>query len=373
MEYISAIKTYLKEHKKIVKFGLIGIGAIILIIVGVIVYRAIFGFNYSYDRLEVLMETAAKSYYRKNELPQEEGGEASVSLNTLIQEEYLKPLDKLTNDTTCTGEVKVKKNGKYYLYTPYLSCSTNYQTKSLVEVITAEENIVTEGNGLYQIEDEYVFRGEYVNNYVKFVGTTWRIIKIDSNGNIKLIKEDPESNLYYWDNRYNLEAERPYGINEYEVSRMHETIVDLYDNAKMFRKGKDVERIHMMAVPTCVAKRMPDNLALHEDQECSETYNKDFFTLISPVDLMRASIDEECTQLDSKTCRNYNYLANIIGSTWTNTVSGENTYEVYFVTRESVVTANANERKNIQLVVYFSGNELYEDGSGTLSDPYVLR
>ena len=43
-------------------------------------------------------------------------------------------------------------------------------------------------DGLYELEDEYVFRGNNVNNYVKYEGKDWRILSIDKNDySMKLI------------------------------------------------------------------------------------------------------------------------------------------------------------------------------------------
>ena len=58
-----------------------------------------------------------------------------------------------------------------------------------LENIIANEKIVTSGYGLYAVNGNYVYRGELVNNYVKFGKTLWRIVKITSNNNIVLISD----------------------------------------------------------------------------------------------------------------------------------------------------------------------------------------
>ena len=52
-----------------------------------------------------------------------------------------------------------------------------------------------EENGLYKYTDDdgtttYAFRGTDINNYVTFAGETWRIIRIQEDGTVKLIKEN---------------------------------------------------------------------------------------------------------------------------------------------------------------------------------------
>jgi len=54
--------------------------------------------------------------------------------------------------------------------------------------------VATEELGLYKAEDDYgiswYFRGAQKNNYVDFVGLTWRIIRINGDGSIRIILED---------------------------------------------------------------------------------------------------------------------------------------------------------------------------------------
>ena len=53
--------------------------------------------------------------------------------------------------------------------------------------------------GLYQVEDDdgtsYYYRGNVVNNYVKFAGFYWRIIRINGDGSIRLMYDKSNKNL----------------------------------------------------------------------------------------------------------------------------------------------------------------------------------
>ena len=54
---------------------------------------------------------------------------------------------------------------------------------------------VSESSGLYKYTDTdntttYVYRGNPQDNYVTFAGDTWRILRIQSDGSVKLIRED---------------------------------------------------------------------------------------------------------------------------------------------------------------------------------------
>ena len=52
--------------------------------------------------------------------------------------------------------------------------------------------VATKGDGLYYDENanEYYYRGANPNNYIEFNGEVWRIMSINSSGNLKIIKDD---------------------------------------------------------------------------------------------------------------------------------------------------------------------------------------
>jgi len=59
---------------------------------------------------------------------------------------------------------------------------------------TLIENVVTEGDGLYEDEYEtgrYIYRGANPNNYITFNGETagWRIISVETDGTLKIMKD----------------------------------------------------------------------------------------------------------------------------------------------------------------------------------------
>ena len=69
---------------------------------------------------------------------------------------------------------------------------------------TAQESCSDEGacettNGIYEIYDDlgtsYYFRGEVENNYVKFAGFYWRIIRINGDGTIRIIYDGTSAHV----------------------------------------------------------------------------------------------------------------------------------------------------------------------------------
>ena len=69
-----------------------------------------------------------------------------------------------------------------------VSPSATYTVNDLKSLVT------TVGDGLYEDADEqgrYVFKGGNPNNYLTLNGETWRIMSIESDDTIKIIKDDP--------------------------------------------------------------------------------------------------------------------------------------------------------------------------------------
>ena len=66
----------------------------------------------------------------------------------------------------------------------------------LEKPITIQElkaKVVTSGDGLYKNEyetDRYIYRGGNPSNYIEFDNSLWRILSVESNGTLKIIKND---------------------------------------------------------------------------------------------------------------------------------------------------------------------------------------
>lgn len=348
---------------------------IFVIIIGIILFfiaaKVIIGNNDSYKKMENTLKNAAISYYFHNKelLPKEDGNEISIDATQLVSEGYLKPFEKYNKQKgpNCNGQVFVANNNGHYLYSPNLSC-TEYKTTTLTNKILEQQKVVVEGNGLYQVGKEYIYRGEYVNNYVTFGTQTWRILKIDENGYIKMI-QTKSKNRSSFDDRYNVKIDNYYGINDFEISRAKEELNVMYKDEEMFT---DKEREKIASKNLCIGKRTGEETINDGSLECSVmTENKYPLGLIQLNETINASIDDNCITPFSASCSNYNYLSKIISSTWTITGYSKDTYETFAVFRPAI--KRCNNTKRILATLYLSNRLLYTSGSGTSEDPYVIE
>ena len=63
-------------------------------------------------------------------------------------------------------------------------------------ILTTSSNNTTDASGLYASTDTntgkptYYFRGNVTNNYVKFAGQTWRIVRVNEDGTLRIVMQD---------------------------------------------------------------------------------------------------------------------------------------------------------------------------------------
>ena len=77
--------------------------------------------------------------------------------------------------------------------------------------LTTSSNNTNDASGLYSStatntgEPTYYFRGNVENNYVKFAGFTWRIVRVNEDGTVRLIMQDGINNNtnYQFNSNYN--------------------------------------------------------------------------------------------------------------------------------------------------------------------------
>lgn len=83
---------------------------------------------------------------------------------------------------------------KYYkIYNPKVVNVDNLFATELIK----KSPFVYEGDGLYRLGGNYIYKGKEVNNYLEFSNLLWRIIKINSDNTIDLVLENPINYLAF--------------------------------------------------------------------------------------------------------------------------------------------------------------------------------
>jgi len=167
------------------------------------------------------------------------------SENIIITEGLLKSTDELTTDyiSIDVGETKIytlevtnndenkltcllnirDKEGKNETFSDIIIKNSNPVISSLTKV---GSEIATENEGLIKSYDDigvsYYFRGNIPNNYVTFADMTWRIVRINGDGTVRMILDGVTDSLssYYTVDNY---------IRDFEKSQINEHLLNWYE------------------------------------------------------------------------------------------------------------------------------------------------
>lgn len=350
---------------------------IVILIVAILVMIFAFGGKNvaktkSYSQMEENLKTAAKNYLNDNRklLPKDENEQSKINLDTLVNAKYIKELSSIDDENIkCNGYVSaIKKNEKYKLI-PYIKCGKYYETRSISDYIK-DQGIVTSGDGLYQSENKYIFKGETPKNYISIGGRLYRIIEIDEDNELRLITVKRLNYSTSWDNRYNVDQSKYDGINDYSVSRLKDTMELVYNDAEYF---SEEEKSLIVPHSACIGKRYLSDNSIDGKTECANQIENQYVTIMTASEYMRASLDSHCNSSNTYTCSNYNYFNDI--STTYKTITGvaDNTYQVYNVSNGILNVSKASATFTFYPIIYIDKLSLYASGDGSKDNPYMVR
>ena len=159
----------LKNNKKLYLYLGTGIAVMVGILIIIFIVSLLIGGKMSFEAAENKISKVALNYAldRIDILPSKDD-ETTISYQELVDAKKITPLNEILKDNSATCEVtiKIKNNNDHYMAVTFLDCGEKYQSKNLRNAILNDNTIVNSSHGLYKINNEYVFRGEKVNNYV---------------------------------------------------------------------------------------------------------------------------------------------------------------------------------------------------------------
>lgn len=324
-----------------------------------------------YKNLENKMREAAIAYMNNNKslLPVNHNEKELISYDTLRENGYIDTISEmLGKEVVCNAWVDVVNNHGNYLYVPMLMCGNEYSTESLSTKLTTKT--VTSGDGLYKMGDKYVYRGEIVKNYVQFAERLWRILSIDSEGNMKLLRDEVDV-ARVWDDRYNVDLEGDYGVNDYKRSRIREYLDHQFNEAGYFTEE---EKTIIINSDLCIGGRKGSSTDNSGKLECAEKFENQPMGLIQLNEYMNASLEKTCTSPAKEQCKNYNYLAKSNGNWWTITKDTDTTNSIYLIRDDGkILFGDANYEFLVRPTIVISKYVSLVSGSGSQEDPYIIK
>ena len=247
-----------------------------------------------------------------------------------------------------------------------MTCKGNYEPEYLADKIKKVKQDEL-GNGVYEINGEYIYRGDDVNNYVSFNGMIFRIIKIDSSNDIKIVSNERTTDYYSWDSKYNSERKQNVGNTEnYLLTDIRKSLKEYYNST--FTKENKAK---IVSKTLCVGKYSLKD-AFSTEKECAITKENEKIGLLNLMDYKNASLDSGCSNLKSGECANRNFLASENIDTWSLNSSSDDTYHVMYISGE-IDESNASNQKRVNPVIYLSNKVITNKGNGSLKNPYIIK
>ena len=257
-----------------------------------------------------------------------------------------------------------------------------------IPTLTTSSNNTSDKSGLYKStatntgKPTYYFRGNVENNYVSFAGFTWRIVRINEDGTIRIIMQDGINNnaniafnsnynnyiyMYYTNSEAKTQLESWYQTNIGSKSDLAKNVSSGNYYCEQAKAKNSDSYTSGSATMTTYNKYTPDF-------KCSSDGNSKGLVNAS-VGLL--SYDEVVYAGGYPNQENNNYyLYNSAISWWTMSPAGfPGSYSfVWFVyTTGSIYRYNVSFTNRLRAVLNLTADTQISDGNGTENNPFVVE
>ena len=239
--------------------------------------------------------------------------------------------------------------------------------------ILDQVDIVTSGDGLYkdEYEDRYFYRGANPNNYVTFNNEDagWRIISIESDGTIKIMRTASIS-YQYWNSTGSNNWTRPSDIN----TDLNE---DYYNNLTSVAQSQIATKDFSIGSVTYGN----NDLATQITSENSSKWNGKI-ALVTVSEYIRSNSNKNncgtyALNLDNySSCKNTTWMFNSSMNWWTLSPyagSSDNVFRVLSNGSVYYYRVNYGTGAAVRPVVYLSSEVKITGGNGSQSNPFTIE
>ena len=224
------------------------------------------------------------------------------------------------------------------------STKNNTEKTYLVKEILNQNTIINDSNevGLYSdSNNNYYFKGNVINNYLKINDNYWQIISIDNQNNIKIIKVEPINKIKY-------QINTDYLNYNYLNSNIYQELINYYNNDLQNIKSIIKQNYCIEYKETCL-KYQEDYISLINEKELMDTFIKENnLSFIKSTDFWIMSntyLDQEINQayfgylnnnglLDETIVDDEKYLIPVVTLDKNTTITGEGTIKKPYLITE---------------------------------------
>lgn len=230
--------------------------------------------------------------------------------------------------------------------------ASNSTNKSIIKASGETES------GLYDVDDEYVFRGSDVNNYVKLPdGTYFRILSIDKNDySVKLVGVSTVASNKWSDGTLDFKETKTSGISATLLSKVTDDvaysfnkIVDYdYQIGVVQNSNFSIDALKSQLSSKTTSSKNGNEITISTSNTSSQKVGS-----LSVLDYVNASATLDC-QDDylSNSCSSNNYLKDMFGNSYTTWLINNDESQIWYVNASGILSlAQPSNNKQIYPVV----------------------
>lgn len=221
---------------------------------------------------------------------------------------------------------------RMFYYKNQFAPKTNTGEKIILLSNKIKETAITTGEGLYNENSTFVYKGKNVNNYVRYSNMLFRIIKVNKDNTIEMVLDEPLNYLAYDEEKIN-----------YNESNIKEYLNDIfYKNIKT----------NLLVEGTYCSDKITDASNI----TCNNI-ETNYVKLPSLTDYLNSKKDNE----------SYLNTENVI---WLNNNNNE---EVWLLNEGNLSLSKPNELYNVKPVITLTSLAEFNDGNGSIEKPYTMK
>ena len=268
-----------------------------------------------------------------------------------------------------------------------------------------KETVVTSGDGLYvdnYVEGRYVYKGANPNNYITFNNELWRILSIENDGTIKIIKasnigDRVFDSIGYRDDTSNGTggtycALSSYGCNAWATNNnfsngsqsgtvLKEASLNTYLNNDYYNtlnsESQNLIQTHTWGVGAVTSDNT--DLAAQIASENGTTWSGNI-GLISVSEYLRANTNtQQCgnfnlNNTNYSTCKTTNFIVPTSGYIWTISPRADYASRMFYVSSSGYVGyySAGSENYGVLPALYLK-SDITLSGKGTEEEPYTIN
>lgn len=227
-----------------------------------------------------------------------------------------------------------------YYYNKYAIKEEKKVKETLAITVQKNNGAVSTGDGLYNENGTFVFKGTDVDNYLKYSNIMWRIVKINSDNTITLVSDDVVNSLAYSSIS-----------SDFTKSNINDWLNKSTTNTGIFGSVLNSKSKYLTKTSICL-----DNVLSTSNITCKKVNKDNYISILGLEDYLN-SINTK-SYMDS------------LDKVW---LYNSNNNNVWYINNGKVLTASTNKIFGIKPVITLKNNVVKVSGNGTVNNPYTIE